>query len=622
MDAYQYLRAIDDNHLIDEETFYQLIIEFQNSYLQNSDYQQRVLRHRDTEEVSQDLLKQLYDYDHAIQYRPDMRDDDEVNKTFSFIPSVIKEMWKSDKHLKTLYRTVQAYCQLRNKDFNTIAVHIAEFRAIIRLEARARRDIRRYQASEEKLLVKYTFEDWLKNRFYQEKGNSCEFVANDSENYLELVSAGKMTMEDLNKIQAAQQLAYNYLIDRSLRLNEQQFSEQTKNSQDVKQVIAEEMDKIGKYFNENVTILNEVMLPRKYQTIDWGAKYLLPEHYNQAVEKRQSHINNLQNSTYQLNINGNQTSFPTPEQWKYVVMEVQARWLTILHGYRSEAQYEQMVNSPDFKSLINNYGGGEDLMNDYRKCLDFAPDREVIIKDRIKTYESIMAKPKASIVIRDWQTKQEVRIETGEYKGIGYAWVNGGYNGQSSDFRTMTLRNITLCPDVAAMQRFGVYVQVLHNLAVGGAIAFHLAFLRNELKTEAVAPPKSPRSTKKANSPLPVWQGTEAQREMLYEALVEELFIEDSPGCKSKFMNNQPVKWLQDARALYYMLKQLKEKKYKVLIYSVNWVPLVNANFVDRQGEKFKSVNQNISGMKTANRNGRPRQADAVDAILKRLVKP
>lgn len=99
-----------------------------------------------------------------------MRDDDEANKTFSFVPSVIKEMWKSDKHLKTLYRTVQAHCQLRNKDFNTIAVHIAEFRAMIRLEARARRDIRRYQATEKKLLVKYKFEDWLKNRFYNEKG--------------------------------------------------------------------------------------------------------------------------------------------------------------------------------------------------------------------------------------------------------------------------------------------------------------------------------------------------------------------------------------------------------------------------------------------------------------------
>lgn len=56
-------------------------------------------------------------------------------------------------------------------------------------------------------------------------------------NYLELMITGKMTNEELNKIQDAQQVAYEYMIGCSLRLNDRQFHRQTKETLDFQKVI-------------------------------------------------------------------------------------------------------------------------------------------------------------------------------------------------------------------------------------------------------------------------------------------------------------------------------------------------------------------------------------------------
>src|SRR5690242_8279437 len=113
MDAYEYLKGMDQNLLIEEDRFYRLIHEFQKSYLEQEDYLQRIQRHRNPVDVSHEVLRKLYDYDNAIQYRTEMRDEDTVNAVLGYVPSVIKELWKSDKNLKSLYKTVQRYCELR-----------------------------------------------------------------------------------------------------------------------------------------------------------------------------------------------------------------------------------------------------------------------------------------------------------------------------------------------------------------------------------------------------------------------------------------------------------------------------------------------------------------------------
>jgi hypothetical protein len=622
MDAYQFLSGRDDSHLISSDQFYQLVLDFQNDFLKKEDFQERLYRHRNPMTPCSDNLQKLYKLDHEIQYRPEMRDEDVVNNTSGYVPSVIKELWLSDRRLKSLYQVVQVYCQLRNRDFNTVAAHMAEYRAVIRLQSRMRRQMRKYKEPGAPVSKPYTFEDWLENRFYHMKNSAGKPVANDSENDSSLVIVGMMADAERDKILAAQQQAYNYIITSTLRAKEQQIILLRNDASAMERFITEQLESTGNYFVRHQEIVNEVQKPRKYHSIDWGAKFMLPVHYKLAINKEEVDAFHLQSSPYKVDIDGQLTSFPTQEQQEYIKMEVQWRWRAILDDYRSKAMYVEMINTPDFKTLIEKYGGGDELKNQFLVCLDFAPDREVVIKEHMKNYESVMLKPMAGVNVRDWLTKQEIRIETGQYKAIGYAWVNGGHNQKSDEFRTLTAANLSINAQLGQMPRFGVYVNMLYNLAVGGAIALHLAFLRKELKKENATAPKVTRKTKKENDLPPVWQGSEAQRERLYNALVFEGYIEDAPNGIYRFFKKQPVKWLRDARALFYMVQQLKAKDYKVVTYSAYMEPLVNENFVNEQAKKFKNVNQSISGMKNSKSGGRPRLADEIDEILKQLLLP
>jgi hypothetical protein len=46
---------------------------------------------------------------------------------------------------------------------------------------------------------------------------------------------------------------------------------------------------------------------------------------------------------------------------------------------------------------------------------------------------------------------------------------------------------------------------------------------------------------------------------------------------------------------------------------------IVRENFVDKNGNPFKNVNQNISGMNNANKRGKPRLAGLIEEILQKL---
>jgi hypothetical protein len=81
-----------------------------------------------------------------------------------------------------------------------------------------------------------------------------------------------------------------------------------------------------------------------------------------------------------------------------------------------------------------------------------------------------------------------------EYRRIGYAWVNNGHIAGRSDLETITLRNVTLCPDVPPEGHYAIYRNVLNQVAIGGAIAFHLAFLREQLNGRKTARSKKPET--------------------------------------------------------------------------------------------------------------------------------
>ena len=615
--AYDRLKEWKGQDDIDEKRFNQLIKSFQQQYLKDEGYTEKVLQHRNPIDVKDGLLQKLNKYYLEIQNREEMRDHGTVKGTSGYVPSHINELWMAEKKLKSLYSAVKKYCAISKKDFNTIAIHIAEYRAINKLSAKIRKDINSEKRS---VTIKdkvqdspYTFEDWLENKFYNEKTYSGDYVANDSENYLQLVSKGKMTYEELNKIQDAQQKAYDYMIEYSLRLNERQFQRQTKEMLDLQKVIDFKIEEIKEFFDKNAMIYKEVLLPKLHRTVKLGAKFLLPEHYKNAVEKKLSDVFTIATAPYELNINEKLISYPTVDQMKYAIMEVKIRWLRFLNGYKSKIKFDEMLLSKDFKTLIDNYGEGDKLLESYMEGLNFAPDREVYINTRIKNYESVLPKYQAIVHAWDKQNKREIKIQLGEYKRIGYAWVNNGHNASQSDLQCITYRNLTLCPEVPPEGRYQIYINLLYHLATGGAMAFHIAFLRDQLKQPTTANLKKPTASN-------LWKGTEEQKAKLFEELVAESFIDFTDSNKKNFLNNKSVEWKVDGRSLFYLLNQLKEKKYRLLSINENLGPLIRDNFTNKDGKPYKNVSQNMSGMLNATKNGKPKLAPKIEDILGKVM--
>ena len=142
MNAYTILEKID-NSPIKEERFNQLKKDFQIGYLKSKAYHDRIAKHRRPIEVKNEILHELYGYLQQIGNRPEMRDIDEEKNSMGYVTTKIGEIWKSDRSLKTCYKSVQQYCLLRSKDFNTVAVHIAEYRAMNKLVALKNNSIRK-----------------------------------------------------------------------------------------------------------------------------------------------------------------------------------------------------------------------------------------------------------------------------------------------------------------------------------------------------------------------------------------------------------------------------------------------------------------------------------------------
>jgi len=592
---------------MDERVFYNLIGEFRNEFLSQEKYSERIALHRRPIHLKNEILRKLYDYNQVMQNRPEMRCMDLDDRGLTHVPTVIIELRNRDKRLRSLFDAVKAYCSWSGSNLLTIAVHIAEYRAIYRLINRFQRET--ILPSKKLKVPLYTLEDWLQSKFFREKTFSDEYVANDSEKYLDLVGMGKMTYEELNKIQDAQQNAYNYLISSSLEINCRFLRRQIKETLDLDEFLKLKLEAVNQFFTANLPIHKEIMSHRKHRGIKVGAKFLLPEHYQSYVNRSELDVYNLVTSSYRVNMGGHLVTFPTSEQLQYAKMEVEIGWYRILMAYKAQMRYEKMVSVKDFKELIETYGRMESLVEEYTQGLKFAPDRALFIQTRINNYESVLPIFRSSIGIRDNQNS-EIKVQTGEYKRIGYAWVNNGYNAKPKDLIVSTRNNATLCPTVQTEDRYQIYNQVLSNLAEGGAIAFHLAYLREQLGN-------TNDSNRFSRRPDPFWQGSDEQRLRLFHALAAESFLDSSNA--DYFLMNNVVQWKQDGRALFYMLNELKRKPYKMLLTSENLGPLVQHNFLNKKGQPFKYVRQNMSGMINTNKAEKPRLALAIDMVLQSI---
>ena len=219
--------------------------------------------------------------------------------------------------------------------------------------------------------TQYTFEDWLHNKFWKEKGLTEQYVCNDSEQYLHLVSMGKMTYEVLTKIQDEQSKAYEYMIKCTLETNEKFFKRQAAKSLDLQKVIEIKIKKIEKYIQDNEDLYYDVILPRLHRGIKIGAKYILPEQYLKYSKNGYLDAFIVIHAPYQIGINGKLVSFPTDKQMKYAQMEAQVLWLKRLQEYCKNGYSE----TPALETIFDAAKPGYNLCLQLLKELEFVDDK-------------------------------------------------------------------------------------------------------------------------------------------------------------------------------------------------------------------------------------------------------
>ncbi len=139
-DAYKELEKYVLTTPISERTFEELQAHFREGYLASKQLLELITTHRSPNSVRNEFLRELNEYLISIQNRNEMKDIGLYTNSSSFAPTRIAEIWRSNKSLRSLYRSIQYYCKVRQKNFTTIAIHIAEYRSLYRLYNRVRKN--------------------------------------------------------------------------------------------------------------------------------------------------------------------------------------------------------------------------------------------------------------------------------------------------------------------------------------------------------------------------------------------------------------------------------------------------------------------------------------------------
>lgn len=195
MTAYEILHKIDSTESLMVGDFYSLINSFQETYLQDKQYNEKVVLHRNPIEVKNETLNELYSYLLRIQGREEMRDIDLEKNVYGYVPSKIIDIWRSDKTIKLLYQATAKYCELTGKNFTIIAVHIAEYRAMNKLVSRIRLSIQKDRVKEpqiskakeaKKKRVKIPQENKVRAGLQKEINSTCPFCENQEVGHFQI----------------------------------------------------------------------------------------------------------------------------------------------------------------------------------------------------------------------------------------------------------------------------------------------------------------------------------------------------------------------------------------------------------------------------------------------------
>jgi len=143
----------------------------------------------------------------------------------------------------------------------------------------------------------------------------------------------------------------------------------------------------------------------------------------------------------------------------------------------SEDFYKKIYQCKDLKELAQQYGEEKQLIKYFNEGIKFAPDKARFIETKITNLEKTLTNFSCRFSSANYK-----EVELGEYRRIGFAWVNIGYNATGKDFEVSTYNNITINSQIPKNDRSYIYFNILKEIAIGASHAFHVAFLNNELK--------------------------------------------------------------------------------------------------------------------------------------------
>ena len=171
------------------------------------------------------------------------------------------------------------------------------------------------------------------------------YVVNDSENYLELVSMGKMTYETLNEIQDAQDEAYHYILKRTLEINIKSLQGIQKRSLDFEKYIELLIESIELDLENNKEIHFQVISNRDHRGIKYGAKFLIPSEYEKFKKKIYTDAYFKHYAPYSIVVEGKIIHFPKSREREYLRIEAQCLWLNYLKKIKQGEKIDFVENN-------------------------------------------------------------------------------------------------------------------------------------------------------------------------------------------------------------------------------------------------------------------------------------
>lgn len=140
------LKEIDFSKEIDEKQFYQLILMFRDDFFVTKDFESKLSKHRKPLEYLNQVLHSSFDRLREIGNRKEMNDTLVVEGKVHIgnVYTRVKLIHEENKSLN-IYQSIKEYCKQTNKDFNAIALLIAEYRGIEKVRGKIRMKTRRYE---------------------------------------------------------------------------------------------------------------------------------------------------------------------------------------------------------------------------------------------------------------------------------------------------------------------------------------------------------------------------------------------------------------------------------------------------------------------------------------------